>query len=348
MLRLLVLLLAGTGLWSGYWVVGSSVLQQGAEQWFADQTARGMTAKTSSLSVAGFPNRFDMRIEGLVLADPQSGIGWQAPFAEVYAMTWKPWHIIAALPPEQAVTLPDGQTLQLTSDGLMTSLRAKPSLDVPLANVALDSGALTAQSSDGWGVGAQSAFLSLRDGADAVSEIEGLPPSASGANAYVLQLDLSGLAPDEPRFNRVTAEAGLPGTIDSLRVLAIATLTAPLDRNLDATNPRLAELDLSQTLLTWGQLTATATGTITAGDAGRAEGRIEISVTNWQPLVPALVSAGAIKPELADTFRTMLTALAKDTGDENVLKLPLVLSDGAMSLGPLPLGPAPLLIPPAG
>jgi hypothetical protein len=64
--------------------------------------------------------------------------------------------------------------------------------------------------------------------------------------------------------------------------------------------------------------------------------------------MPILVAAGTVRPELARTAETMLEGLAKQSGDPEVLKLPLVLKDGWMSLGPLPLGPAPALIPPTG
>ena len=107
-------------------------IRNGAETWFADQARAGVKAEKSKLSVAGFPNRFDMTVEGLQLADAQSGISWQAPFVQVFAMTWKPWHVIAAMPPEQVLSLPD-QTLTITSTGLEASLRAKPAMDAPLA-----------------------------------------------------------------------------------------------------------------------------------------------------------------------------------------------------------------------
>ena len=77
-------------------------------------------------------------------------------------------------------------------------------------------------------------------------------------------------------------------------------------------------------------------------------GRIEISLSNWRRILPLLVASGAIKPELAPTVESMLANLAQQTGDPEVLKLPLVLQDGWMALGPVPLGPAPLMLPPSG
>lgn len=334
MRKLLFLLVLGSVLWSGYWFVGSSALRQGAEQWFADQAAQGMTAEKTSLSVAGFPNRFDLTVEGVRLADPQSGIGWQAPFAQVFAMTWKPWHIIAALPPEQVVTLPD-QAITVTADGLRASLRARPATDVPLAAVVVESGALLAASSQGWTAGADRFVAS-------VLAAEGAP------NDYDLALDVAGLAPAPALMTRLTAEAGLPATITIIQLRAVASLTAPIDRHAGQTRPQLAALDLGQALINWGDLTATASGSIAPDDQGLASGRIEIAVTNWQRMVPALVAAGVVKPELSQTVENMMAALAQASGDPAVLNLPLVLDDGWMSLGPLPLGPAPMMVGPTG
>lgn len=334
MRKLLFLLILGTGLWSGYWFAGSTALRQGAEQWFADQATQGMTAEKTALSVAGFPNRFDLTVEGLRLADPQSGIGWDAPFAQIFAMTWKPWHIIAALPPEQVVTLPD-QDIAVTADGLRASLRARPATDLPLAAVILESNAFLASSTAGWTAGADRAVAS-------VLAAEGRP------NDYDLALDIAGLAPDPDRMAGLTAGSGLPATIATIRLRAMASLTAPIDRHAGENRPQLAALDLREALINWGALSVTASGGIAPDAAGYASGRIEIAVTNWESLVPVMVASGAIKPELSQTVQNMLAALANEGGDPAVLKLPLVLADGRMSLGPLPLGPAPLLLGPTG
>lgn len=334
MRKLIFLLVLGTVLWSGYWFVGSSAVRQGAEKWFAEQAERGLTAEKTDLRVTGFPNRFDMTVDGLRLGDPKSGSVWQAPFVQIFAMTWKPWHIIAALPPEQVVTV-DGQDITLTSQGMRASLRARPALDLPLAAVIVESGAFTATSTAGWTVGADSAVASILGA-------EGRP------TAYDLALDIKGLAPDPAQMARLTAEAGLPATITTVQLRAVATLSAPMDRNAPKTSPMLIAFDLGQALILWGDLSVTASGSILPDDAGLASGRIEIAVKGWQRLVPLLVAAGVIKPELALTVENMLAALAKDSGDPDLLQVPLVLEGGRMSLGPLPLGPAPQMLPPSG
>jgi hypothetical protein len=159
MRKLLFLLLLGTGLWSGYWFVGSDQIRKGVEAGFTDAAAQGLVSEKTGLTVAGFPNRWDVTLDGLRLADPRSEVAWEAPFIQVFAMTWKPWHIIAAFPPDQKVTIP-GQEIDIASDGLKASFRARPATDLPLAAIILEANRLTATSS-GW-TGRRPEHLPLR------------------------------------------------------------------------------------------------------------------------------------------------------------------------------------------
>jgi hypothetical protein len=347
MRKLLFLILLGSGLWSGYWFVGSGAIRQGIEDGFADAAAQGLVAEKSALTVAGFPNRFDVTIEGLRLMDPATGAGLEAPFLQVFAMTWKPWHVIAALAPDQTVTLPD-QTVSVTSDGLRASFRSRPSTDLPLAAIVLEANGLAATSSAGWTLGTGRSVVSL----SADEEVAG---AGDAPNTYLFSTDLTDATPD-PGFliavKAVTIEglpaSDLPETIDSLRAGVFLTFTAPLDRNAGQAKPLVSKVDVSTFAFTWGQLSATAKGQIQADDQGFAAGEITVEVTNWNRLPALLVAAGVVKPEVAPTIARGMQALAAQSDDLNVLSLKLTLADGRMSFGPFPLGPAPLMLPPSG
>ena len=334
MRKLLFLLLTVTALWSGYWFVGSSVIRSAAEDWFTTQTGQGITAEKTGLTVAGFPNRFDLTVEGLRYADPATGFGWEAPFAQIFAMTWKPWHIIAALPPSQVITLAD-QKITLASTGMRASVRAGVSTNLPLAMAVVESDSFGATSTLGWSVAADRSVLSL--GA-----------AAGKANGYDIALDVAGLAPDAALLQRLVPDGSLPATIGVIKLRAMATMTAPLDRHAGKVKPRLVRFDLTEALVTWGEVSLTAAGSIAPDDKGLAAGRIDFTVANWRRIMPLLVASGAVKPELAKTVETMLGNLAQQSGDPEVLKLPLVMKEGWMSIGPLPLGPTPVLMPPSG
>lgn len=342
MRKLLFVMVVLVALWSGYWFVGSNAVRDGVNGFFADAAAQGLVAENTGVTVAGFPNRFDLTIDGLKLADPASGASWEAPFVQVFAMTWKPWHIIAAFPPEETVTLPD-QTVKITSDAMKASLRAKPSTDLPLAEVRLAGTSLALASDQGWTLGMGEFTLGLR--AD----------PALGDAGYELGFDLAPLTPD-PAFvaavNAVTIPdlppADLPATAESLWGSIYLSFSSPLDRHAGETNPFLTRIEVNQFNVAWGQLSATAKGLIEADDQGFAAGEITVDVTNWDRLPALLVAAGAVKPEMAPTIARGMQALASQSPDLSILSLKLKLAEGRMSFGPFPLGPAPRLIPPTG
>jgi hypothetical protein len=318
-------LLLGSLLWGSYWFIGSRAMEQGAETWFQGQRDRGLVAEYADLTVRGFPNRFDLTVDAPRLDDPQTGYGWTAPFVQVLSLSYKPWHVIAALPNEQTVQTPDGP-VSITSGKLQASLVVVPGTALTLDRLTVVGEGLGISS--GWGtLGAGTLRFATRQ-------------TAPGGKAHEIGLELLGITPD-PRLTAALPD--LPGEVERLHVDANVTLTAPLDRSAGETRPMPERVEVREIQLVWGPLALFGKGEVTASDQGLAEGRIDLRLTNWQQAVPLAVAAGLIKPEVAPTWENVLAALAAQSGDPADLDLPLVFANGRMSLGPLPLGPAPVL-----
>ena len=67
MRKLIILTLALAGLWMGYWAVGAALIRGQMAAFLAP----GSRFTAESFALAGFPNRFDLRFEGL--AEPGPG-----------------------------------------------------------------------------------------------------------------------------------------------------------------------------------------------------------------------------------------------------------------------------------
>lgn len=316
-------------LWSGYWLVGSRAVLHGVETWIADAPRQGLAIKTGKISLAGYPNRFDLTITTPEYADPVSGWSWTAPFVQVLALSYTPWHVIVALPNNQTVARP-GEKIAVASDRLRASIRVFPETALGLAEVIVEGDAVALSSDLGWTGSAKRAVVALRK-------------DASLAAGYEFGLQVEALTPDAAFAKALAATSDLPPVLDSMTADVLVVLSAPLDRNAQTTRPVLQTVDVKKMLLTWGSLAIHAEGGLRPDDQGLAEGRIDIRVTNWRHLVPLMVAAGAVKPELSQTAGNMLAALAQSSPDPDVLALPLTLKAGWMTLGPFPLGPAPSL-----
>jgi hypothetical protein len=316
-------------LWSGYWVVGSRTALSAVQDWVADAPAQGLDLKTGDITLAGYPNRFDLTVTSPEYADPVSGWSWSAPFVQVLALSYQPWKVIVALPNEQTLSR-QGETIGIASDRLRASIAVFPQSALGLDKIIVEGDAVALTSDLGWTGSAKHAVVALR-------QVDGMP------TAYELGLQVDALQPDTAFASALRATSELPAVMDSATADVITTLTAPLDRNAGATQPQVSEVNVKNAQLVWGPLKLQAEGSLVPDDQGLAKGRIEIRITNWQHLVPLMVASGAVKPELSQTAGNMLKAMAQQGTDPKVLALPLTMAGGWMTLGPFPLGPAPAL-----
>lgn len=311
-------------LWGGYWFVGARAVELGARAWFAQQKAAGLVAENDGIAVAGFADRFDLTVTQPHLADPVSGWGWQAPFAQVFAMTWKPWHLIAALPHSQVVQVPDGQKVTLGSDRMMASLLMQPSLSLGLERAVIEAEKLSLTSDRGWTSGTDKLVLAAeRD--------------ATRANTLRLGADLTNLT-------LPAAYASLPDlgpVLSTIHFDAHVTLSQPFDLNM--ADPQVLDATLTELHVAWGTMDLTAMGDVKPDAAGLAQGKIDLRLKGWRALPAAVVALGLVPPSNEVTVQRGLEFLAKASPDPEVLSLPLTFEKGTMSLGFLPLGPSPRL-----
>lgn len=323
--RFLLWFVLGLGLlWGGYWFVGASALKRSTQAWFNDQTAAGLVADHSAITVAGFAYRFDLTITDPHLADPVSGWGWQAPFVQILAMTWKPWHVIAALPPTQVFHTPDGQDVTLSANRLKASVVMQPTPSLPLKRAVVEGEGLSLSSTMGWRMGLDKMVLAAQTMDTQATTLR------LGADVGTLTL---------PQAHATLPDLG-PALTD-LHLDATVTLSQPVDRSLR--DPHLLGVALKQLHVAWGLIDLTASGEITPDAQGFASGKIDLHLKGWESLPAAAVALGLVAPTNEETIRRGLEFLAKASPDPKVISLPLTLADGQMSLGFVPLGAAPAL-----
>ena len=123
--------LAAAVLWCGYWFVGSSTLQGQISEWFEQRRSEDWQADYSDISVSGFPNRFDTTISDLVLADPETGVAWEAPFFQLLTLSYKPNEIIAVWPLTQVIATPR-ERFDILAAKMQGSLRLGAATSLPL------------------------------------------------------------------------------------------------------------------------------------------------------------------------------------------------------------------------
>jgi hypothetical protein len=332
---LAIVILAALG-WSGWWWFNASARERALAEWLAARRADGWQAEAAEIRVTGFPNRVDVLIDDLRLADPEAGWSWHASGFQILSLTWKPHQFIVALPGQQLVATPY-ETLTATSDLLRGSVAFRPNTRLELDHSTFEIEGMAIASDQGWTAEIGKAILATRQAA-------GIPFAHDVAfDAETLRLP-EGLAGP--------ADGVLSDTIGPVALDTTLAFDRPWERSsVEGDSPVLEGVEIRRLALAWGELDLAGSGDLAADAEGYAQGRIDLRARNWRTLLDVAESSGALNPTVASAVRAGLGLIAGLGGDAETLSVPLDFGDGRTRLGPVPLGPAPRLAPgraPAG
>ncbi len=331
MKRLLLFIVICALGWASYWWIGSTAATRGFTQWFEDRRADGWIAEAADITTQGFPSRFDTTLTQIALADPRTGLAYEAPFLQIFALSYRPQHLIAVWPKSQTLATPYGRGMVTTED-MRASLVLEPSdslainranLAVQGLDVALDSGAR---------FGAETLFAAI----ETIGEED---------RTYHFGLDSEGLYAPAPKGVVLQSSDILPDRFSHARADITVQFSAPWDRYaLEQARPQPERIDIKRAEARWGQLTLKLAGSLTVDGNGVPTGQIAIKAENWRDILKIGVASGLVPDKLATPLEQGLALLAGLTGNRNSLDLPLGFTNGFVTLGPIPLGPAPKLI----
>lgn len=255
-------------IWAGLWFWGAQTLRTSLADWERSARAQGITLSYASQEIAGFPNRLDTTVTDLTLDLPRDRLTLAATRAAVYALTYRPHHLIGTA---QALTL----TLPELEAGFgagEASLVLRPSPDLPLDR-------LIAILED----------VTLALPADLMATAPQIRIALRQAPAAETSYDLAIVA-ETPVL---AGGSGLDGPFETLRADLTLTLDRPLNRHLDGAAPRLTALEVKTLEAAQGTLRLGASGRLTLDRAGLPSGALDVTVSDW-PRLAALV------PEFGD------------------------------------------------
>lgn len=318
---MIVILVASLG-WFGYWFIGANGAKSAYETWFEDRRADGWQASYTDIDVKGFPNRFDTTLVEPALADPATGLAWNAPFLQLFALTYRPNHLIAVFPNSQLLSTPE-QKITLTSSDMRASVVFAPDPALPLrrANYAVD-GVEFASTND-WTLKADSFRVALQQDEDSETR-------------YQFALQGQGVAPPALLKNKV-----LPEKMQALDL----DLSAEFDRAwdlsaLENSRPQPTRIELRTAKAAWGELLFEAVAELDIDPLGYPTGELTIRADQWRDMLEAAKATGQIDEFVLQSVEQGLRLLS---GNKDNIDVTLRFRNGSTFLGPLPIGPAPTI-----
>lgn len=328
---LLGIVTVGAALWSGYWFIGQNGVTSGFENWFEARRAEGWAAEYSALETQGFPNRFDTSFENLVLADPDTGLAWEAPLFQILALSYKPNHVIAAFPNEQLVATPQDK-FRVVAEDMRASVVTGADIRLPLERSTLTASKLSI-TPESTGEATDTEALRL-----AVERL------ATGQPTYRFGLAADGLSPALDWRVQLDPAGRLPDAFDALSADITVTFDKPWDRGaIEDARPQPRRIDIKLAEARWGRLELLVAGEVVVDTAGLPEGEIVVKARNWRDILQMAVSSGTLNQGFADTLESGLSLISQMAGNPETLDIPLNFSGGRVRIGPVPLGPAPVL-----
>jgi hypothetical protein len=331
-MRILLAIAVTAGLgWSGWWFWNASMREAAIEDWLAERRAAGWIAEAADVSVQGFPNRLDLIVQRLELADPVAEWSWSAPEFQVLSLTWTPHHVISVWPGEQVVATPY-ETVRIASETLRGSVVFEPRPGLALDRSAIEIGEMRIAGESGWEATLGRAILATRQAAG-----EGAPD-----HAHDVSFEAEALALPASWTAGLERTGVLPGRMESAAIDATLAFDGPWSRTTVETRPpRLQEATVRDLRVSWGRLDLRARGTLAADDEGFADGTLSLRVRNWEEMLEVAVNAGLIGRSAARGVETALGLIARLSSDRNTIEIPLVFEDGRARIGPVPVGDAP-------
>lgn len=295
--------------WGGYWFVGTHAIRQQLDQWLVQNAS---LARVQDYSISGFPNRFDVTFKGVQVQDEAREIAVSAPFFQVFAMTWKPWHLIAALPPTLRITYKN-QVFDLAGQHMLGSILTQPSHSFSLGEARLDGNNLALKSQDGWAIRAEHMAAAV--------------DAAAGPYAPRIGLRLRNITPPAG----IAAQLDLPGKMDDLHLDARLTIAQS-----GAQSGTVTAVDLADASLIWGDFGLHARGQIARDALGFAAGDVTLTVQDWPKLPRILAGLGVISGDQIAVLAKGVAVLGPSA------EVALRLSEGRIWMGPLAIGAAPI------
>ena len=313
--------------WCGYWAVASIGVSRAVSGWLDDREGEAWQAE-ASVSTAGFPTGFDLILTDLALADPDTGLAWEAPEFRLYAPAWAPTQITATWPPRQTVASPF-ERIDITTERMDGSLVVAATGDLTLRRGRFELRDMGLTSNAGWSAALASGVLSLRAVDDA-------------ALTYDIRFDTRNFRPADTTLARIDPAGLLPKTFEQLVMEARVTFDAPWDRRaIEDRRPQITQIDLRGLKATWGRMLLEAAGDLDVDASGVPEGRITVRAVNWRDMVGVVGATGLVPEGILPTIETALEGLAGLSGRPDTIDAPLSFQKGFVSFGPLPLGAAP-------
>ena len=279
----------------------------------------------SKIAISGFPNRFDITVFDPVVADPRSGLRWEAPFFQILSLSYDWAHLIAVWPPTQSFAFPD-DAFTVHSDGMKASVVYDLRPDFKPERIAFETGEARILNENRLIASVSGmVFAAERVGPDLYRIGISVPEAEiAQANKFGLQFDS-----DTP-FN-------VSNLVGDLRV---KFGSPPRFNDLRTLESRISEISIDRLNANLNGLYVSVAGKLEFSVSGYPVGEMSIELENPDVLVDIAIASGIVAKDRADSVLFAISLLSLMGSDSGAIRIPLQFKDGLAFLAGIAIGPA--------
>lgn len=325
-LLVLIILTAAFG-WSAFWFTGKTIRETALKTWFMERNESGWIVE-NTLSLRGFPNRYDAIIKDIKLKDPKTGWAWSTDRLEILQLSYQPNHFIVLWPKYQKIDTPS-QKLLIDSDELRGSVVFKPNSANLLKRAAISAEILTLSSNEKWDITFKNLVLALHK-------------SSKGENIYDFGLDTKGFYLPQSFMDKIDSEEIMPKYFKSIHLDTNLQFSKDLNqKSFKKGTTVLQNLKINDAYFEWGSLNVRAAGGVRLDMDGYPTGKLTIRIKNWEQALDLLIENKSLDQSIKSTVRSAFKIFSALSGNKQELDVPLQFSDQKIFLGFIPIGDAP-------
>ena len=304
--------------YTGYWFFVKGKLDDGVNDFIAQQRAAGAELTYSEKHLGGFPFRFALTVDDLTFANPEAGFDWKAEKLQINMQPWNFFHAIFRSSGRNEIALANGQDYTAIL-GKKSALSLNwDSENIREAGLSLDTADIVGAFGD---VGLKNFKASYLD-------------AGTGITGKRILIDWDGVT---------LADSMIAGTDAEI-----------LGTELQASRLRLQgegfgvfgeaeerKLEIAQLLFNWGPLKLGSKGKFDITDEGHLDGTLNLRLDDAETLGELLKENGLYTMPLS-FLHTSIAAASKD--ESNFYKLPF--RNGKISILGTEYGSLPPIAPP--
>jgi len=287
-------------LYTAYWYVARGILEDGIDQWIAEQRAQGLVVEYSDKRLGGYPFRFELTVDEPLYGEPAPGARWSADRLELIMQPWDWYHVIARSPGRNTVFLSPGEGDNLR---ILLGRRSAASLrwddtSVTRFSLALDEASLGAAGGSVADIDAFELHLRPAPGAPDMLQLE-----THWQRIELAETPPDDLAPLGRTIGPSILRAELAGGVSAF------SETGDLARSVELALSRGGELLVPQLMLEWGPASLGAKADLKR-EAGQLRGSVGVRIERADELRSALAAQGRLTDDVRQAIDGLEAASA--------------------------------------